>query len=633
MLQVRSFERNNLTFRHTMTIFCLHMFSECMVNGVNYNQNILYNQAGYQNPYASYGAYPLQGYYVQNPSAQYPMGQYQTQSPAGYVPETYNTTQGYYNPYQMAPALVQDTFVSQAQTQNAKIANAKTNKAKLSLFFVNDMHGHIDNMTNILGASKQFDKDVKLKGADAIKISAGDNYAGSDVKRNNLMVDFLEYIGIQASAVGNHEYDASTSTLCDTAKKSSVKFLAANVVPPQGSDFYNNVQKSIIIEQNGNQYGIVGLTPIDLETVASQSRALEGVKPNSLEETVRLAQIEIDKLRAQGVNKIILTSHLGIDKDKQIAPLLEGVDIIQGGHSHNLTPELKQGENIVASKTGEPIIIVQAGENGKYAGVLDVDFDENGIITAAALDISRAELEKSPVLESIKSEALGPSPKVGELMEVDPLPENRRTTPCAWTGFLCDAMRAELNTDIAFVNSGNTRKVPKPGIITERDISETTPMKNVLMISNMTEKEIVRVIKEAAKTSMQSKTGEPGLMQASGLTYTITSAGDLVELNFVDKQGNKTPIDVNNPSDTKFYTVAHDSFVCEEREEPEYPGMFISAHKNQEVKKFDFDKDKTLIDYIKKLPNKDGLKITDDGRIKIIPANGTANVYGGTTQA
>ena len=402
----------------------------------------------------------------------------------------------------------------QIQAQNTKIPNAKTNKAKLSMFFINDMHGHIDNMTNILGASRQFDKDVQAKGVDAIKISAGDNYAGSDTKRNDLMVNFLEYIGIQASAVGNHEYDASTTSLCDTAKNSKVKFLAANVVPPQGSNYYNNIQKSMIIEQNGNKYGIVGLTPIDLETVASQSKALEGVKPNSLEETVRLAQIEVDKLRAQGINKIILTSHLGLDKDMQIAPLLEGVDIIQGGHSHNLTPELENGKNVVTSKSGEPVIIVQAGENGKYAGVLDVDFDENGIITAAALDISKAGLEKSPVLESIKSNALGPSPKVGELLAADPLPENRRITPCAWTGFLCDAMRAELNTDIAFINSGNTRKVPKPGIITERDIAETTPMKNTLLISTMTEKEIVRVIKEAAKTSMQSKTGEPGLMQA-----------------------------------------------------------------------------------------------------------------------
>ncbi len=76
--------------------------------------------------------------------------------------------------------------------------------------------------------------------------------------------------------------------------------------------------------------------------------------------------------------------------------MLDGVDIVQGGHSHNLTPELKEGENILKSKSGEPVILVQAGENGKYAGILDVNFDENGIITAATLDVKGAALEKKP---------------------------------------------------------------------------------------------------------------------------------------------------------------------------------------------------------------------------------------------
>ena len=598
-----------------------------MVNGVYYNQNYM------QNPYP-YVVYPQAAYtpqpaYMTNSytAAPYTAQNYAAPNYASLnYPPVYpalNTTQGYYAQYQMAPALTQDTYTPQTQTNSIlqqNIQTPKTNKAKLSLFFINDMHGHIDNMTNILGASKQFDKDAKTKGADTIKLSAGDNVAGSDPKRNKLMMNFLNYIGIDASAMGNHEYDASASEFYKTKTNTKTQFLAANANLPQGSQFYNNIQKSTIIEKNGNKYGIVGLMPVDLETVASTKEALEGIKPYSLEESVKLVQAEVDKLRAQGINKIILTSHLGIDKDMRIAPMLDGVDIIQGGHSHNLTPELKQGENIVKSKTGEPVIIVQSGENGKYAGILDVDFDENGIITTASLNISRSELAKDPVLEAIKSAALGPSPKLGTLQEADPLPENRRTTPCAWTGFLCDGMRAELNTDIAFINSANTRKVPRAGSLTERDISETTPMKNKLMISKKKEKEIVRVIKDAAKTTMTSEIGEPGLMMVSGLTYKITPNGDLIELNFVDKQGNKTPIDFNNPSEDKVYTVAHDSFVAEPRENPEYPGMIPSARKFKESQNFDFDKDKALIDYIKKLPNKDELRITDDGRVQIVQA-------------
>lgn len=579
-----------------------------MVSGVNYSSNYMY-PAGYNMAYQ-----PV--YYPMN-TTQGMLPNYAMQAPMAYAYPPYMVQPQIMQP-KMAQPLTQDTFV---KAPGAK--EAKTNKAKLSLFFINDMHGHIDNMTNILGASMQFDKDKQEKGTDTIKLSSGDNYTGGDVQRNELMMKFLDFIGIEASAVGNHEYDASTSALCDVAKDTKVQFLAANAVVPAGSDFYNNVQRSTVIEKNGNKYGVVGLTPFDLETVASKKEALEGIKPHSLEESAQLAQIEIDKLRAQGINKIILLSHIGIDQDKKIASMLDGVDIIQGGHSHNLTPELKEGETILKSKSGEPVILVQAGENGKYAGILDVEFDENGLITAAALDFNKAELEKSPVLEYIKNSVLGETPVVGAIKAIDPTPENRRIVPCAWTNFLCDSMRAELNTDIAFVNAANMRKVPKPGNVTERDITDTTPLQNTLMVSKMTEKEIVRVIREAAKTSLGHETGEPGIMHASGLTYKCTSDGDLIEVNFVDKDGNKRPIDINNPDDTKFYTVAHDTFVAEVRDNPEYPGMFVSEHKNQEVQHFNFDKDKTVADYIRKLPNKEELVITDDHRIEIVEKDGS----------
>ena len=168
--------------------------------------------------------------------------------------------------------------------------------------------------------------------------------------------------------------------------------------------------------------------------------------------------------------------------------------------------------------------------------------------------------------------------------------------------------------------------MPKAGVLTKRDITETTPLENKAMVSRMTEKEIVRVIREAAKTSLsENETGEPGIMHVSGLTYKVDSNGDLIEINFIDKNGNQTPIDINNPSEDKVYTVAHDSFVAEDREKPEYPGMLLSARKYKDTKQFDFDKDKLASDYIEKLPSKDNLVITDDFRIQIYKKDGSIN--------
>lgn len=583
-----------------------------------------------------YTAYPQQfPAFAPVPYQPYPQYQpysqgYQTYPQVPMIPPYgLNSTQGYPTSPQMTPQPAQDVF----QSSNPPAQKIKTNPTKLSLFFINDLHGHLDNMTNILGASKQFDLDAQRKGADAIKLSAGDNIAGADVPKDDLMFKFLDYIGIDASAVGNHEYDASASKFYQMRQTKNTKFLAANAMTPNGSEFYNNVQKSTIIEENGNKYGIVGLMPTDLETVASKVEFLEGVRPYSLEESAKAAQIEIDKLRAQGINKIILLSHLGIDKDMQIASMLDGVDIIQGGHSHNLTPELEHGKNVVMSKTGEPVVIVQGGENGKYAGVLDVEFDEYGIIKTASLNINKANLEKSPVLEYIKEATLGPSPKLGFLKKIDPLPENRRTTPCAWTEFMCEAMRHELDTDIAFINAANTRGVPKAGIVTERDITEASPLKNTLVKIRMTEKEVVQTIKMAAKRSLSHPTGEPGIMHTGGINYKATSTGEILEMSFVDKQGRVTPININNPSD-KVYTVSTDSFVIDDRgEKTEYPEMLLKNHQYKDVQEFNFDKDKATIEYMKKLNIQDDFSIVDEGKIQILEPDGTPRTVKGQIES
>src|SRR5699024_4976949 len=173
--------------------------------------------------------------------------------------------------------------------------------------------------------------------------------------------------------------------------------------------------------------------------------------------------------------------------------------------------------------------------------------------------------------------------------------------------------------DIAFINAANTRKVPKKGTITRRDISESTPLKNTLLVKQMTEKEIVQAIKDSLQATMNHETGEPGILHTSGLSYTADSKGNLKELYFIDKNGNKTPIDINNPSN-KAYKVCYDSFVAKGTE---YPAFIPETHENSQIEQtFDFDKDKLLIDYLNKMPNKDNLTVKDDGRIKIIEEDG-----------
>ena len=485
------------------------------------------------------------------------------------------------------------------------------NKNKLSIYYYNDTHGNSDQMAGVVEAARNFKK--QNKDTAHFVLSSGDNVSGADNKKNSYVFDLMQNImQVDATAAGNHELDNGAEGLKSAMSGKNIPIVVTNAEFDDDSPMQQITKKSIIKEQNGIKYGFIGTMPIDFEK-CTKKIAQEGIEVMDFDDTVEALQEEIDNLEQQGINRIILLSHTGNEVEKKLAENLDGVDIVMGGHSHTVIDGIKQGENLLTSKSNEPVIVTQAGENGKYYGLLDVEFDDNGIIKKASNTLVQSpQSEKSPVLEYIKEQNLGKSPLVAKLKSSVAMPKNRRMEPNAWTNLMADSMRNELDCDIAIINSANIRKMPKIGNLTQRDISETAPMKNKLLKTKVTQKQIVEAIKTAAKETMTSQNGEPGLLQVSGLTYKINDKGDLLEMNFIDKKGNKTPIDINNPSDSITYSAAYDDFVA--RDDGEYPLMAPKF----DVEHFDFDKDDTTIKYISKLENKDNLELIDDKRLEIL---------------
>lgn len=464
---------------------------------------------------------------------------------------------------------------------------------KLSIFYYNDVHGNSDQMSGIVNAARSFKKDFVLSG--------GDNYSGADDNKNSFILDLMQNImGTTLSAVGNHEVDGTSDGFWRTTNKSKIQFIATNVKFGSNNLMNKTVKKSVIKEKDGVKYGFIGAMPLDFYAV-SKAENKKDIKVFDFENSVKAIQSEIDKLRDKGIDKIIMLSHSGYETDKEYAQSLDGVDIIIGGHTHTVVNGVK--DNLVRSKTGEPVIITQAGENGKHYGILNVEFTD-GVITSVQNNLIESPSKvKSPIIEYIKDQKLGKSPKVTTLGYIDPMPKNRRVVHCPWTGLMADSMREHFNVDIAIVNAANIRKVPQSGILTERDVSESAPMKNDLLITKVTEKDLVEALRNSSKKTMEDKEGKPGLLIPSGFNYKIDNKGNLLSMNIGDRK-----IDINNPSN-RVYTASYDSFVA--KENGEYPELFPKFP----VQKFDYDKDTTTINYLK---DKDKIDIIDDGRLQII---------------
>ena len=275
------------------------------------------------------------------------------------------------------------------KSPNTKPANLeKTPQAdsfEMSIGYVNDIHGQTNNMMRILSG---------IKGD--LRLSAGDNDIGDEKNKtvHKATTKFLNIANIKASALGNHEFDTKQNDFIQTVKDFDGAILTANFkkdalsvqsteeIETQGrADLDNYIKKSSIVEVKGEKIGLVGASPVDMFERATHPDYHKDCHVDSLDETIEDIQEEVDELKEQGINKIVLLSHLGHKRDRVVAQNTSGIDVIVGGHTHELVKDIKEGENLFYSKDGEPVIITEAGRDGRAFGLLNLTFDKNGVIT------------------------------------------------------------------------------------------------------------------------------------------------------------------------------------------------------------------------------------------------------------
>ena len=258
--------------------------------------------------------------------------------------------------------------------------------------------------------------------------------------------------------------------------------------------------------------------------------------------------------------------------------------------------------------SGEPVIITEAGKDGKYFGELKLLFDEDGIIAKAQNNLGKtADFHKNMVVQHIFNQELGEPEVVGYIKSSVP-PPNSLIEENAHANFICDAMRSEMDADIAIWNNSGTRSFFLEGIIDSRDIKDIAPFEDRIAVAETSEKKLVDMFKHAIETTYSSQGYKPGLLAVSGLKYTVDAKNHkLKAMSFVDKNGNEYPIDVENPREDKLYKIVQDTFMM-------YEGAdYDSLAPKNECENYPFNKDYLTCEYIKHL-NKP-IEINQTGRI------------------
>ena len=234
-------------------------------------------------------------------------------------------------------------------------------------------------------------------------------------------IAMMNAMGIQAAAVGNHELDANPGEFADAIEadgQATAVFphLASNidfsgesdfVVGTDGleaSDLAGSVAKYAVVTINGEQIGLVGASTPTLPTITTTGDLVVNPEASaSVQELAAVIQSSVDALKATGINKIILLAHMQrMTVEKQLAELLDGVDIIVAGGNNTRMGDSNDtlfvgtyvtddqfAENYPYQATGadgNPTLVVNVDGDYKYLGRLVVEFDSNGKIDLGSLD-------------------------------------------------------------------------------------------------------------------------------------------------------------------------------------------------------------------------------------------------------
>ncbi|MBY0360129.1 MAG: 5'-nucleotidase C-terminal domain-containing protein [Candidatus Obscuribacterales bacterium] len=262
--------------------------------------------------------------------------------------------------------------------------------SRVDILHFNDMHsallGEKATLPQLATVVQDLRKAAQLKGRQSLLFELGDNYSGNVVSGHTgtgyVETKAINMLKPDAVIPGNHVADAGHGNVDIRAwvknvvrieKESGFEFpgLATNLELPTFKGFIAEQGKykpEKILDVQGEKLGLIGLVTQELEATAGSSVVYKKAEDCALR--------SIAKLHAQGVNKIIVLSHLGRQEDIALAQNVPGIAAIIGGHSHDLEPRPLWVRN---AKTKADVAIVQAGEKARYLGELNLAFRHDGL--------------------------------------------------------------------------------------------------------------------------------------------------------------------------------------------------------------------------------------------------------------
>ncbi len=433
---------------------------------------------------------------------------------------------------------------------------------KINVLIYNDLHGATKNLNSFSTAQDEFYK--QNEGEANLTLSGGDVFVDESLT-NDIVAQKL-CSKTDAIAVGNHDIEGG-GYLSGLINKFNLKgkFLSSNIIYKKQTQLSKDIFKSNIIEKNGMKIGVIGISPFDFKKLSFVNKKTEFIDFEQIDKAIVSVKNEVEKLKEQKADIIFLLAHTGEfspdqkDNYYNLLANIDGINVIVGGHDH------RQVDRWFINSSGEPVKIISTGQSPQhyFEGNLDV-------VAKLNLEIDSGVLEKdkcSSEFEELENAQITDDSEVLYELDEPLVPSKPVLGHCEIANIIADSNLYYANkhtknapADFAFVNSGTIRGNFDKNEVTKQDIQTVVPFtSSELVKTNLSKKQIINTLNWCAKSTSFAKIS-PGLMQVSGLEYTVKPDLTVCDVHILDDEGN-IKYNLDDFDDDDCFSAVYDVFL------------------------------------------------------------------------
>ncbi|KAF3037062.1 hypothetical protein E8E12_002037 [Didymella heteroderae] len=426
----------------------------------------------------------------------------------------------------------------------------------ITFFHVNDVHAHLDEFSSSgtdctrpergcyggYARIKTVVEEQRPNYNNSLWLNVGDEFQGTlfySFYGGEKIAETLNQMNFSAMTLGNHEFDGGDEELGQFLVNLTFPIISANI-HSQNEKLNKTIKPYHIFEEH--DLALIGVTTDETPSIANPDET------TVFSDVVEAVQGAIDEIKSTtNISRIAAITHIGYEKDQELAKATKGLQLIMGGHSHTLLGDMEDAEGkyptIVDNADGDEVFIVTAYRWGEYVGEIEVTYDAQGKIVAyhgAPIHITNTTRQDEDLQAQIESwrgpfeefaaEVLGASE-----VELDQTTCQRQE--CLLGDFMADAMLAyrKNNTqdvDFAIINAGGIRATIDQGDITRGEVLTSFPFGNAIVQIEVDGKYLWEVL-EGIVTGVNVANGE------EVTSFFQVSTGIKVDYNPENNNGSK----------------------------------------------------------------------------------------------